>query len=99
VNVSAELLETLLVESLRAWRIEGTVRRSPEGPLLVEAGHVSLRVERCDPAAPFRWMVASGERRRPAASVAGVLRALRAAVDPSHRPLRPRFAPRPIIAP
>jgi len=98
VNFRAEILETLLVESLRAWRVNAQVRRLPEGSLLVDVGETSLRVERCD-LAPFRWMIVCGERRRPAASLPGVLRALRAAVDPNYRPLRPRFAPGPIVAP
>ena len=34
---------------------------------------------------PFRWMVAEGERTRGATSVAGLLRAVRAAVDPGYR--------------
>jgi hypothetical protein len=41
-------------------------------------------------------MVAEGERTRGVTSVSGLLRALRAAVDPSYRPVRLRIAPLPL---
>jgi hypothetical protein len=44
---------------------------------------------------PFRWMVTRGGRTRGVTSIAGLLRAVRAAVDPEHRPVRLRIAPLP----
>ena len=44
-------------------------------------------------------MVADGERTRGVTSVSGLLRNVRAAVDPGYRPVRLRIAPLPLAAP
>ena len=44
-------------------------------------------------------MVAEGERTRGVTSIAGLLRAVRAAVDPGYRPVRLRIAPLPLLPP
>ncbi len=87
----------LLVQSLRAWRVSGEVSREAEGGLLVTAGEKRLRISRAAPDLPFRWMVAEGDRTRGAPSIAGLLRTLRAAVDPGYRPVRLRIAPLPLV--
>jgi hypothetical protein len=89
-------VEELLVESLGAWRVEGDVAQEVDGALLVAAGDRRLRISRAPAELPFRWMVAEGERTRGVTSVSGLLRALRAAVDPSYRPVRLRIAPLPL---
>jgi hypothetical protein len=90
-------VEELLVLSLRAWRVRGDVSREPDGALRVTAGEKGLRISRAPADLPFRWMVAEGDRMRGVTSVAGLLRALRAAVDPGYRPVRLRIAPLPLV--
>ena len=90
-------VEDLLVQSLRAWRVRGEVSREPGGALLVAAGEKRLRVSRAPADLPFRWMVGEGERTRGATSIAGLLRNVRAAVDPGYRPVRLRIAPLPLV--
>jgi len=98
--VTAELegaVHELLAQSLRAWRVGGDVSREADGALLVTAGEKRLRISRAPAGVPFRWMVADGERTRGATSVSGVLRHVRAAVDPGYRPVRLRIAPLPLV--
>ena len=90
-------VEDLLVQSLRAWRVTGNVAREADGALLITAGGRRLRVSRAPADLPFRWMVADGERTRGATSIAGLLRNVRAAVDPHYRPVRLRIAPLPLV--
>lgn len=89
----AERLHELLAASLPAWRIAGEVRRGADGGIIVTAGGQSIRITPMQAGTPFRWMVASAERTRGAASVVGVLRAVRAAIDPQYAPVRLRIAP------
>ena len=44
-------------------------------------------------------MVTEGERTRGVTSIAGLLRTVRAAVDPGYRPIRLRIAPLPLLPP
>ena len=92
-------LEELLVQSLAAWRVAGDVSREADGALLFAARERRLRIARAPADLPFRWIVAEGERTRGVTSVSGLLRALRAAVDPGYRPVRLRIAPLPLAAP
>ncbi|WP_255575002.1 hypothetical protein [Caldovatus aquaticus] len=82
----------LLAESLRAWRIAGEVRAAADGAVLVRAGGQRLRIQPAPPGLPFRWMVASGTRRRGATSVSSLLRVVRAMLDPDHAGSRLRIA-------
>jgi hypothetical protein len=100
--VSADLealVEELLRQSLAAWRVGGEVSRSADGALLVAAAGRELRVTRAQGDMPFRWMVGEGERTRGVTSVVGLLRTVRATVDPGYRPARLRFAPTPLALP
>ena len=89
----------LLVQSLKAWHVRGDVARVPDGALLLTAGEVRVRIARSPDTPPFRWMVDTGDRTRGVVSIAGLLRAVRAAVDPAHRPVRLRIAPLPLVVP
>jgi hypothetical protein len=82
----------LLAASLPAWRVAGQVERAVDGAILITAGDTRMRVTPAPPELPFRWMVAIGERTRGATSISGLLRAVRAAIDPSYGPLRLRIA-------
>jgi hypothetical protein len=90
--------QELLVQSLAAWRVRGDVSREADGALLVAAGDKRLRISRAPADLPFRWMVDEGERTRGVLSVSGLLRHVRAAVDPGYRPVRLRIAPLPLVA-
>ena len=94
-----DAVHDLLVQSFGAWRVRGDVSRGADGALLVVASEKRLRISRAPTDLPFRWMVAEGERTRGAASVSGLLRHVRAAVDPGYRPVRLRIAPLPLVAP
>ena len=87
----------LLAQSLAAWHIGGVVSREADGALLVTAGEKRLRISRAPADLPFRWMVGEGERTRGATSIAGLLRNVRAVVDPGYRPVRLRIAPLPLV--
>src|SRR5690242_13769964 len=96
-TIADDALKELLAQSLRAWRVTGDVAREADGALLVTAGEKRLRVARAPADLPFRWMVGEGERTRGATSIAGLLRSVRAAVDPHYRPVRLRIAPLPLV--
>jgi hypothetical protein len=80
-----EALGELLRLSLVAWGVAGQVCRGGDGALLVLAGDTRIEVRRAPAPLPFRWVV-RGVKLRGAMSVAGVLRAVRALLDPGHRP-------------
>ena len=94
-----ERLHELLAASLPAWRIAGEVRREAHGGIVVAAGGLSICVTAAPAGTPFRWMVAAAGRTRGAASVAGVLRTVRSAIDPDYAPVRLRIAPSPVTVP
>ena len=94
-----EYVRELIAQSLVAWRVSGEARHQADGALLLVAGDKQLRIARAPADLPFRWMVAEGERTRGVISIAGLLRAIRAAVDPGYRPIRLRLAPQPLLPP
>jgi hypothetical protein len=65
---------------------------------LLTAGGTQLRVTRATGDLPFRWMVSGVERTRGATGIAGLLRTVRAAIDPGYRPIRLRIAPLPLVS-
>ena len=90
----------LLAQSLQAWRVVGDVGGDPDGALVLTTGDRQLRITRAaDTNQPIRWMVTVGERTRGVSSIAGLLRTVRAAVDPGYRPIRLRIAPLPLMPP
>jgi hypothetical protein len=102
-GTAAALLEkaiaTLLARSLEAWGVGGEVACEPGRVLVVTVSAKRLRITRATGELPFRWMIADGARTRGATSVAGLLRGLRAIVDPDYRPVRLRIAPLPLLPP
>jgi hypothetical protein len=89
----------LLAECLKAWRVCGGVAYERDGTLLLTVGYKRLSIARAAPDMPFRWIVHEDGRSRGATSIAGLLRAVRATVDPGHRPVRLRIAPLPLASP
>jgi hypothetical protein len=94
-----EYVREVLAQSLVAWRVSGEVRHEADDTLLLVAGDKRLRIARAPADLPFRWMVAEGERTRGVISIAGLLRTIRAAVDPGYHPIRLRLAPQPLLPP
>ena len=82
----------LLAASLPLWGVSGAVVRDAAGGVEVAAGAVRFSIVRAPANLPFRWLLVSAERRRGVTGVAGLLRAVRTAVDPDFRPLRVRVA-------
>ena len=80
-----EALGELLRLSLLAWGVAGQVCRGDDGTLLVLAGGSRIEVHRARAPLPFRWVV-RGAKPRGVMSVAGVLRVVRALLDPGDRP-------------
>jgi hypothetical protein len=89
----------LLAESLKAWRISGEVAHGREGTILLTVGDRRLSIARAAPDMPFLWVVLADGRSRGAASIAGLLRAVRATIDAGYRPVRLRIAPLPLASP
>jgi hypothetical protein len=83
---SKDSLHELLVQSLATWQVVGSVERTAGGSFLVRAGAIEIRIERAAEKPPFRWMVSTAGRKRGALSIVGVLRQVRAALDPSFVP-------------
>jgi hypothetical protein len=92
-----EYVAALLQQSLPAWGLAGDVRRSADGGLEVRAATAQLRISRTPAGLPFRWLVEVGDRRRPVSGVSGLLRTVRASLDPSFRPIAVRIAALPLV--
>lgn len=90
-----EKLLTLIRTSLALWRIGATVASADDGVVLITLDDGSrLVVGRAPATIPFRWLVTtSAGRERPASSVTGLLRVLRATLDPAWRSGRARIVP------
>lgn len=77
----------MLAASLDWWQTEAKVTQEPDGTIVVtwaaEPAH-PLRITRAPAGLPFRWQVSYAGRTRSVSSVAGVLRTVRAVVDPEH---------------
>jgi hypothetical protein len=90
-------VQDLLVASLDAWRLNGSVLREADGTLRLTVEDATLVVSRA--AAPFRWTVNTDTRARFVTSIAGLLRTLRQMLDPEYQPNRLRIAPSRLMPP
>ncbi len=86
-------LRALLADSLTLWGVTGRVDIADSG-VKITAGDQVLHVAQAAPEeAPMRWWLISETRRRPAASMLGLLRSLRYALNAtSAEPARARVA-------
>ena len=86
-------LRALIADSLALWGVAGRVDIADTG-IRITAGDQVLHVAQAAPAeAPMRWWLISETRRRPAASMLGLLRSLRYALNAtSTEPARARVA-------
>jgi len=86
----------LLQESLAAWCVSGVISQKPDGSLELRAAGTLIQIARAPAGLPFRWLVGVGELRRPVSGLPGLLRSVRAALDPNFRPLPVRIAALPL---
>jgi hypothetical protein len=86
----------LLQESLAAWRVRGVIARNSAGGLELCAAGTLIEIARAPEGLPFRWLVGVAERKRPVSGLAGLLRAVRALVDPDFCALPVRIAALPL---
>jgi hypothetical protein len=86
-------LRALLADSLTLWGVAGRVEIA-DGGVRIVADEQVLHVTQAEPGeAPMRWWLISETRRRPAASMLGLLRSLRYALNAtSAEPARARVA-------
>lgn len=86
-------LRALIADSLTLWGVAGRVDIADEG-VRITAGDQVVHVTQARPEeAPMRWWLISETRRRPAASMLGLLRSLRYALNATGaEPARARVA-------
>jgi hypothetical protein len=97
VTEAGEHVRELLVESLVAWRVAGSVARAADGALGIADARKVIRIERAPPHLPFRWTVTVDGRKRGAISLVAVLRQVREALDPGYAANRVRIAVAPLL--
>jgi hypothetical protein len=88
----------LLAQSLVAWRLSGSVRRTGDGSILVSCNAIDIGVVPAPPDGPFRWIVAVAGRKRPAISLVAVLRQVRETLDPGYARNKVRVAVTPLVS-
>ena len=98
-RLTLDMVRALLIESLKSWCVDGEVVPGGDGPIVVRVGETELRIEGAASDLPFRWLVTVGDRTRGVAAIPGLLRAVRAVVEPGYRPVRVRIAPLPLVPP
>jgi len=96
-DTSKDTARELLAQSLGAWRLDGSVRRTADGSILISCNAIDISVEPMPSNGPFRWMVTVAGRRRPAISLVAVLRQVRAALDPGYARNNVRVAVTPLV--
>jgi hypothetical protein len=86
-------LRALIADSLTLWGVAGRVDIADAGVRITAADLVLHVVPALPEEAPMRWWLISETRRRPAASMLGLLRSLRYALNAtSAEPARARVA-------
>ena len=96
-EVAVDLACELLVQSLAAWRVGGRVHRARDGAIIIGGGRKDIRIDPTPSDPMFRWMVTIGGRKRGATSIVGVLRQVRAALDPGYAANRVRVTFTPLV--
>ena len=91
-----ERVHELLLESLAAWHVVGSVERATDGALVVSGSRKDIRIEPIQ-SAIFRWRVTVDGRKRPAVSLLAVLRQVREALDPGYAANCVRIAAAPLV--
>lgn len=87
------VLRALLADSLTLWGVSGRVEIADAGVRIIADDQVLHVMEAAPEEAPMRWWVLREGQRRPAASVLGLLRSLRYALNATAaEPARARVA-------
>ena len=97
MSEAGERVHELLVQSLAAWRVAGSVARAVDGALVIAGARKAIRIERAPPHLPFRWTVTVDGRKRGAISLVAILRQVREALDPGYAANRVRIAVVPLV--
>ncbi len=87
----AKPLCELLSESVRAWRVAGTVEPAGDGAVVIGNGK-TIKIAKAPQDSMFRWIVTIGNRARPALSIVAVLRQVHEAIDSEYTANRVRVA-------
>jgi hypothetical protein len=100
-SVPIELARELMSASFVAWRLAGEAHCTDDGAIVIDgAGNArAIRIEPKPDDPMFRWLVTVDGRTRPVVSLPGVLRHLRAALDPDYAATRVRVAVAPLLVP
>ena len=98
-SATVDKLCELITQSLIAWRLTGSARRTRDGAILVSCDKHEIRIQPAPPDSPFRWMVIIGGRRRGAISLVAVLRQVRGTLDPGYATMRLRVVAFPLVPP
>jgi hypothetical protein len=96
-EVRLDLACELMVQSLAAWRVAGSVQRSRDGAIVICGARKDIRIDPAPSDLMFRWMVAIDGRKRRAISLVGVLRQVREALDPGYAANRVCVALTPLV--
>ncbi len=83
----------LLEQSLMAWHLLARIEKMSNGDVVIEGLGRRILIARAQPGLPFRWLVTTDGRQRPALSIISVLRQVRGALDQSFTPVRVRIPP------
>jgi hypothetical protein len=97
MSATLERLHELMIQSLLAWRLIGSVQTTNDGAILVSCQEHDVRIEPTTSDLPFRWIVIIDDRSRRAISLVAVLRQVRAALDPGYAATRALIAPFPLV--
>jgi hypothetical protein len=96
-GVPVDLVSELLVQSLVAWRVAGSIQRSPDGAIVIGGALKDIRIDPAPYDLMFRWVVTINGRKRGAISLVSVLRQVREALDPGYAANRVRVALTPLM--
>jgi hypothetical protein len=81
---TSDLLCELLTQSLLASQIAGEAHRTSGGTILISCERCEILVKPAPSDLPFRWLVTTDDRERPAISIVAVLRRVREVLDPCY---------------
>jgi hypothetical protein len=101
VSVPIEIVAELVRASLAAWRLAGEATCTHDGAVVIDrtgnGRRLTIEPKPHDPI--FRWMVTVNGRKRPANSLPGVLRHVRAALDSEYAATRVRVSVASLLMP
>jgi hypothetical protein len=99
-GVPIELARELMSASLAAWHLDGEAACT-DGAIVIEqaSSDRTIRIEPKPDDSMFRWLISVDGRQRPVVSLPGVLRHVRAALDPDYAATRVRVSVASLLVP